>query len=130
MKGPMPMPTTSETTGRATAPGEDNADALGAIYDSLRSGEATGEEAIASTLHAFTDLLRAALPVAVSQPVRFVDLSFELVQQTISLERRFVVEILSGLQRVVTEPWFDLDGHQSIESRNGGGGSRTARRAA
>jgi hypothetical protein len=122
------MPTTSETTGRTTTSEEDNADALGAIYDSLRSSEAAGEEAIAATLRAFTDLLRAALPVAVSQPVRFVDLSFEFAQQTIRLERRFLVEILSGLQRVVTEPWFD--GHQSLESRNGGGGSRTARRAA
>jgi hypothetical protein len=126
------MPTTSETTGRTATPGEDkeNADALGSIYDSLRSGEATGEEAIAATLRAFTDLLRAALPVAVSQPVHFVDLSFELAQQTISLERRFVSEILSGLQRVVTEPWFELDGSQSFESRNGGGTGRTARRAA
>jgi hypothetical protein len=122
------MPTTSETTGRAAASGEDNPDALGAIYDSLRSGEATGEEAIAATLRAFTDLLRAALPVAVSQPVHFVDLSFELAQQTISLERRFVSEILSGLQRVVTEPWFELEGGQSLGGRNGAG--RTARRAA
>ena len=127
------MPTTSETTGRTATSEEDNTDALGSIYDSLRSGEATGEEAIAATLHAFTDLLRAALPVAVSQPVHFVDLSFELAQQTISLERRFISEILSGLQRVVTEPWFELDGNQSFQSRNGGGGnhsSRTARRAA
>ena len=125
------MPTETETSGRATASGEDNnIDALGAIYDSLRSGGTTGEEAIAATLHAFTDLLRAALPVAVSQPVRFVDLSFELAQQTISLQRRFFVEFLSGFQRVMTEPWFDIEGNQSIESRNGGGSSRTARRAA
>jgi hypothetical protein len=127
------MPTTSETTTRTPAAEEDNADALEAIYDSLRSGEATGEEAIATTLRAFTDLLRAALPVAVSQPVHFVDLTFELAQQTISLERRFVSEILSGLQRVVTEPWFELEGAQSFESRNGGGSNhagRTARRAA
>jgi hypothetical protein len=125
------MPTTSETTGRAAASGDDNnTDAMGSIYDSLRSGEATGEEAIAATLHAFTDFLRAALPVAVSQPARFVDLSFELAQQTISLERRFVSEILSGLQRVVTEPWFDLDADQSFGSRNGGQSGRNARRAA
>ncbi len=127
------MPTETETTGRATASGEDNAESLGAIYDSLRSGEATGEEAIATTLRAFTDLLRAALPVAVSQPVHFVDLSFELAQQTISLERRFMSEILSGLQRVVTEPWFELEGGQALPSRNGGGSNhsgRTARRAA
>jgi hypothetical protein len=124
------MPTATDTTGRANASAEENTDALEAIYDSLRSGEATGEEAIASTLHAFTDLMRAALPAAVSQPVRFVDLSFELAQQTMSLGRRFFVETLSGMQRVMTEPWIDLDGHRSLESRNGGGGSRTARRAA
>ncbi len=127
------MPTTSETTGRTAASEEDNSDALGSIYDSSRSGEAKGEEAIAATLHAFTELLRAALPFAVSQPVRFVDLSFELAQQTISLERRFISEIMSGLQRVVTEPWVELEGNHSLESRNGGGsnhGGRTARRAA
>jgi hypothetical protein len=125
------MPTETETSGRATASRDDNnIDALGAIYDSLRSGGTTGEEAIASALHAFTDLLRAALPVAVSQPVRFVDLSFELAQQTISLQRRFFVEFLAGFQRVMTEPWFDIEGNQTIGSRNGGAGSRTARRAA
>ena len=124
------MPTTTETTGRATASGEDNSDALGAVYDSLRSGGATGEEAIAATLRVFTDVVRAALPVAVSQPVRFVDLSFELAQQTINLERRFFVEILTGFQRVVSEPWIDLEGHLSLENRNGGGSSRAARRAA
>jgi hypothetical protein len=126
------MPTTSETTGRATASAseEDSTDALGAIYDSLRSVEANGEEAIAATLRAFTELVRAALPVGLSQPVRFVDLSFELAQQTLSLQRRFFVEFLSGLQRVATEPWFDLEGQQPFGSQNGGAGSRTARRAA
>ena len=114
------MPTTSEATGRTTTAEDDNTDALEAIYSSLRSGEATGEEAIATTLRAFTDLVRAALSVAVSQPARFVDLSFELAQQTVSLERRFISEILTGLQRVVTDPWFDLEGDQSFESRNGG----------
>ena len=125
------MPTTTETTGRATGSGEDNnSDALGAVYDSLRSGGATGEEAIVATLRVFTDLVRAALPVAVSQPVRFVDLSFELAQQTINLERRFFVEMLTGFQRVVSEPWIDLEGHLSLEGRNGGGSRGTARRAA
>jgi hypothetical protein len=75
------MPTTSESTGRATAAGDDNSDAREGIYESLRSGEATREEAIAATLHAFTDLVRAAAPVAMSQSPRFVDLSFELAQQ-------------------------------------------------
>jgi hypothetical protein len=31
---------------------------------------------------------------------------------------------------VVSEPWIDLEGHLSLENRNGGGSSRTARRAA
>lgn len=39
------MPSTSETTGRATTGGDDTTDALEGVYDSLRSGEATGEEA-------------------------------------------------------------------------------------
>jgi len=121
------MPTATETTGRATASGEESSDALGAIYDSLRSGEAAGEEAVAATLRAFTDLVRAAVPVAVSQPVHFVDLSFELAEQTISLERRFVFEILSGLQRLVTEPWFELEDRQSLESGNGVGRGRAGR---
>jgi hypothetical protein len=120
------MPNATETTGRATASGEEPSDALGAIYDSLRSGEATGEEAFAATLRAFTDLLRAALPVAVSQPVH-VDLGFGLAQQTISLERRFVSEILSGLQRVVTEPWHELEVGHSLENRNGGGSDHARR---
>ncbi|HEY6428155.1 MAG TPA: hypothetical protein VIX84_13100 [Acidimicrobiales bacterium] len=127
------MPTTSESTGRATAAGDDNTDALEGIYDSPRSGEATGEEEIAATLYAFTDLVWAALPVAMSQPARFVDLSFDLAQQTMTFQRRFIYEVLSGLQRVMTEPWVDLEGDESLKSQNGTGadhGGRTARRAA
>jgi hypothetical protein len=127
------MPTTSESPGRATAAGDENTDALEGIYDSLRSGEATGEEAIAATLRAFTDLVRAAVPVAMSQPARFVDLTFELAQQTMTFERRFIYEVLSGLQRVMTEPWVDLEGDGSFKSHNGSGSEhrgRTARRAA
>ena len=64
----MPMPTTSEATGHATAAADDSTDALEGVYHSLRSSEATGEEAIAATILAFTDLLREAVPVAMSQP--------------------------------------------------------------
>ncbi len=130
------MPTTSDATGRASAAGEnemDNSDAFEGIYDSLRSGEATGEEAISATLHAFTDLVRVAVPVAMTQPARFVDLSFELAQQAINFERRFIVEVVSGVQRVLTEPWTDLDGATSFKGQNGRDGgqrTRTTRRAA
>lgn len=127
------MPTTTETTGRAPATGDDSADALEGVYDSLRNGEATSEEAIAATIHAFTDLLREAVPVAISQPARFVDLSFELAQQAINFQRRFFYEVLSGLQRVMTEAWSDLEGDQSFNghrSRAVGHRARTARRAA
>jgi hypothetical protein len=65
---PTASETTSETAGRATTAGDDNIDALEGVYHSLRSGEAKGEEAIASTIHALTELVRAAMPVAVNQP--------------------------------------------------------------
>ncbi len=127
------MPTTSETTGRATSAGDETADALEGVYHSLRTGEATGEEAVASTIHAFTDLLRAAVPVAMSQPARFVDLSFEFAQQAITFQRRFFYEVLAGLQRVTTEAWSDLEGDQFFKNQNGRGAEprgRTARSAA
>jgi hypothetical protein len=122
------MPTTSETTGRATTAGDGTTDALDGVYHSLRSSEVTGEEAIAATIHAFTDLLRAATPVAMSQPARFVDLSFELTQQAINFQRRFFYEILTGLQRIMTEAWSDLESDQRGPSAEHRG--RTARRAA
>ena len=127
------MPTTSETAGQATAAADDTTDALGGVYDSLRSGEATGEEAIAATIRAFTELLREAIPLAMSQPARFVDLTFELAQQSINFQRRFFYEVLSGFQRVMTEAWSDLEGVQSLNGKKGHGAeqrARTARRAA
>lgn len=127
------MPTTSETTGRGTTAGDESADALEGVYDSLRSGEATGEEAIAATIHAFTDLLRTAVPVAMSQPARFVDLSFELAQQAMNFQRRFFYEILSSLQRVMKEAWSDLEGDQSFKAQKSSRAEhrgRSARRAA
>lgn len=127
------MPTTSEATGPATAAGDDTTDALGGVYESLRSGEATGEEAIAATVRAFTELLREALPMAMSQPARFVDLSFELAQQAINFQRRFFLEVLSGFQRVMTDAWFDLEGVQSVNGKRDRGAERrgrTTRRAA
>jgi hypothetical protein len=126
------MPTASEITGRANAAEDDRANAIEGIYDSLRSGEARGEEAIATTVHAFTDLLRAAVPAAISQPARFVDLTFEVGQQTMSLQRRLIFEVLSDLQRVMTEPWSALEaprlnGHHGRGADQSG---RTTRRAA
>jgi hypothetical protein len=133
------MPTTTDATGRASAAGDsnthttENSDALEGIYDTLRSGEATGEEAISATLHAFTDLVRAAVPVAMTQPARFVDLTFEVAQQAINFERRFIVEIVSGIQRVLTEPWADVDGTTPSNGQHGRDAdnrARTTRRAA
>ncbi|HMK99039.1 MAG TPA: hypothetical protein VK428_02500 [Acidimicrobiales bacterium] len=127
------MPTTSETAGRTTSAGDDATDALGGVYDSLRSGEATGEEAIAATIQAFTDLLRTAIPVAMSQPARFVDLSFEFAQQAINFQRRLFFEVLTGLQRVMTEAWSGLESHEAFKddrARSTEQRRRAARRAA
>jgi hypothetical protein len=126
------MPTTSETTGRGPS-ADENTDAIEGVYNSLRSGEATGEEAIADTVHAFTELMRAAVPIAVSQPARFLDLSFELAQQSLNFQRRFFYEVLSGLQRVMTEAWSELEADRTINSRGPRGAerrSRPSRRAA
>ena len=127
------MPTTSETAGRATSAGDDSTDALGGVYDSLRTGEATGEEAIAATIQAFTDLVRTAIPVAMSQPARFVDLTFEFVQQAINFQRRLFFEVLTGVQRVMTEAWSELEGHEAFKDerpRSTEQRRRAARRAA
>jgi hypothetical protein len=126
------MPTTTEATGRTTAD-DDPTNAFDDVYDSLRTGEASGEEAIAETISAITEVLRAAAPLAISQPARFIDLSFELVQQAINLQRRLVFEVLTGFQQIVTESWSDFEGDESLEQHSQNGvehGSRTARRAA
>ena len=110
------MPTTSETSSRTSTAADDTTDAFDGVYDSLRSGEATGEQAIAETVHAFTEMLRAVVPVAMSQPARFVDLTFELAQQTMSFQRRLFFEVLTGLQRVMTEAWSDMGVDQASKS--------------
>jgi len=127
------MPTQSETTGRATSAADDPTDSLDSVYDSLRSGEAPAEEAIAATIQAFTDLLRATVPVAVSQPARFLDLSFEVAQQAVSFQRRVLFEVVYGLQRVLAEAWSDLQSDQSLKGQRARGSeqrARTTRRAA
>jgi len=121
------MPTTSTNTGRAPAAGDDSIDALEGAYESLRSSEATGEEAMAATIHAFADLVRAAVPIAMSQPARFVDLGFELAQQAVNFERRFLFEVLSGFQRVMTEAWSDLESSQPFGSARERGSDNRAR---
>lgn len=124
------MPTTSETTGRAASGGEDTngaLDSLRSAEDSLRNAEATGEEAIAETIHAFTELLRSTVPVAMSQPARFVDLTFELAQQAMNFQRRFFIEVLSGLQRVITETWAELEGDRSFKGQGSRGSERRGR---
>lgn len=118
------MPTTSETTGQATAARNGNTDALDGVYDSLRNSEATGEEAVAAMISAFTDFVRAVVPAGLSQPARVVDLSFELAQQTMNFERRLIFEVLSGFQRVVAEPWSDLDEGQGFRGNSGRGEAR------
>ena len=114
------MPTTSETTGQATAAKNGNTDAIDEIYDSLRNSEATGEEAVAATVRAFTEFVRAVVPAGLSEPARVVDLSFELVQQTLNFQRRLIFEVLSGFQRIVSEPLAVLDGESSFKGHDRG----------
>jgi hypothetical protein len=46
---------------------------------------------------------------------------FKRRSQHVSFQRRFVYEVLSELQRVMTEPWVDLEGDESLKSHNGSG---------
>ena len=127
------MPTTSETSSRTASAGDDTSDALESVYHSLRTGEASGEEAVAETVHAFAELLKAAVPVAVTQPARFFDLTFELVQQSLNFQRRLVYEVLAGVQRVMTEAWSEqMEGERSLSGQGARGVDRRtrARRAA
>jgi hypothetical protein len=58
---------------------------------------------------------------------------FKRRSQHVSFQRRFVYEVLSELQRVMTEPWVDLEGDESLKSHNGSGADHrghAARRAA
>ena len=122
------MPTTSETSSRAASAGDDTTDALDSVYHSLRTGEATGEEAIAETVHAFAELLKAAVPVAVSQPARFLDLTFELAQQSLNFQRRLLYEVLASVQRVMTEAWSDqLEGERLLNGQGARGVERRSR---
>jgi hypothetical protein len=78
-------------------------------------------------------LVREATPLAMSQPARFVDLTFEVALQAINLQRRFFHEVLSGLQRVMTETWSDLEAVQSLNGKRARGAEhrgRATRRAA
>ena len=51
----------------------------------------------------------------------------------ITFQRRFFFEVLSGLQRVTTEAWSDIESDQSFKNQNGRAAEhrgRTARTAA
>lgn len=127
------MPTTTENPGRTTPPTDDTNDALESVYNSLRHSEATGEEAIAETIHAFTELFRTAVPAAVSQPARFLDLTFEVAQQTLNFQRRLLFEVLASFQKMMAEAWSEqTEGDRSFNGRGPQGErrGRTTRRAA
>ena len=54
-------------------------------------------------------------------------------QHAITFQRRFFFEVLSGLQRVTTEAWSDIESDQSFKNQNGRAAEhrgRTARTAA
>jgi hypothetical protein len=44
---------------------------------------------------------------------------FKSRSQHVLFQRRFVYKVLSGLSHVMTEPWVDREGHESLNSHNG-----------
>jgi hypothetical protein len=72
--------------------------------------------------------LKAAVPVAVSQPARFLDLTFELVQQSLNFQRRLLYEVVASAQRVMTEAWSDqMEGERLLNGQGARGVDRRAR---
>lgn len=102
------MATTSpDVSPRTSAVNNGGIDRLGQAHRSLRSGEAIGEEAIASMVTAGTEFVRAFLPAIVTEPVRTLDIIFEFVQQSVSLQRRLMRELLGSVQVAMADAASD-----------------------
>ena len=102
------MPTTSPDVTTATdSTGEERRGRLDEAHRLLLNGEAIGEEAITSVVEAWTQFVRAFLPGILTEPARALDLAFELAQQAMSLQRRFVRELVGSVQLTLADAASD-----------------------
>ena len=127
----MPTATTENTT-KSPSAHDGRQDALDAAHRALLDGESTGGEAIAGTVHALTELTRALLPGIVMQPARALDVFFQFLQQSLTLQRRMLHELLGSVQAVMADAAADqsyygpsMNGH-GADRGEGRTGTRTA----
>lgn len=96
------MPTATTETTRSNSVHEDG-EVLEEAYRALARSEALTEEAITETVQAFTELLSALVPGVLLQPARALDVTLQLFEQSLRLQRRFLYELLSSLQSAMLQ---------------------------
>ena len=103
-----PVPTaTTEVSNSRPAIKEAGSGRLEEAHRSLQASLSSGEEAVASAVGAWSEFLRAFLPGVVTEPARTLDLVFEFVQQSLSLQRRLVRELVVSVQAAMAEAAID-----------------------
>lgn len=125
------MPTTStEGSTRTTSLQAAQGDAFDEAQQLLAGSEASGE-AISEAVQALSELVRAVLPAVVTQPARAADLAFELVQQSLNLQRRLLHELLAMVQVAMVEAgWESAGSDLRAGANNGSARRRNTRKAA
>ena len=101
---------TTEVSNSRPAIKEAGSDRLEEAHRSLQASLSSGEEAVSAAVGAWSEFLRAFLPGVVTEPARTLDLVFEFVQQSLSLQRRLVRELIGTVQAAmaemaIDEPW-------------------------
>ena len=124
----MPNATDSATT-RSPAERTDRTDALDEAHRSLYGTEGPAEEALSGYVRVFGELTRALIPGAVVAPARALDVVFELVQQSIDLQRRLLQEVVRSFQGAMAEAAADRPYEGAVNGKRGPAGG-DARRAA
>lgn len=115
------MPTAAPETPRSISLHEDD-EVLEEAYRSLARSEALTEEAITELVAAVTELMSAVVPTVVLQPARAVDVTLQLLEQSLRLQRRFLYELLSSIQRAVLQVGGDRR-FDATRDRSGNGSS-------
>ncbi|HET6794694.1 MAG TPA: hypothetical protein VFH45_09645 [Acidimicrobiales bacterium] len=111
------MPNATDSATRSAATRTDRSDALDEAHRSLYGTEGPAEEAVAGYVHVFGELMRALIPGAVVAPARALDVVFELVQQSIDLQRRLLQEVVRSFQGAMAEAAADRPYEGEVNGR-------------
>lgn len=123
--------TTSETPTRAASHQAGQVDALDEGRRLLCGSEASGERAISEAVHAFSELVAVLLPGVVTQPARAVDLTLDLIQLSMNLQRQLLHEVLAAVHVAMVEAgWHYIDIDVQANDTDGVTRRRSTRKAA